>query len=59
MKMEHKALSSLPKIELHLHLDCSLSFAVVKKLRPQIPYGHEAISYIRKLVYNIDIQIRR
>ena len=24
----------LPKIELHLHLDCSLSFEVVKKLRP-------------------------
>ncbi len=27
-------ISSLPKIELHLHLDCSLSFEVVKKLRP-------------------------
>lgn len=27
---------SLPKIELHLHLDCSLSFEVVKKLRPGI-----------------------
>ena len=27
---------SFPKIELHLHLDCSLSFEVVKKLRPDI-----------------------
>lgn len=27
---------NLPKIELHLHLDCSLSFKVVKKLRPGI-----------------------
>ncbi len=26
----------LPKIELHLHLDCSLSYNVVKKLRPKI-----------------------
>ncbi|MEX0609923.1 MAG: adenosine deaminase [Balneolaceae bacterium] len=26
----------LPKIELHLHLDCSLSFEVVKKLKPSI-----------------------
>ncbi|MEX0844022.1 MAG: adenosine deaminase [Balneolaceae bacterium] len=29
-------IKSLPKIELHLHLDCSLSFEVVKKLRPGI-----------------------
>lgn len=28
--------SSLPKIELHLHLDCSLSFDVVKKMNPAI-----------------------
>ncbi|MDR9417354.1 adenosine deaminase [Gracilimonas sp.] len=27
-------ISDLPKIELHLHLDCSLSFEVVKQLRP-------------------------
>ena len=26
---------SLPKIELHIHLDCSLSYNVVKKLRPE------------------------
>ncbi|TYP95540.1 adenosine deaminase [Fodinibius salinus] len=28
--------SSLPKIELHLHLDCSLSYDVVSKLNPDI-----------------------
>lgn len=28
--------SDLPKIELHLHLDCSLSFDVVKKLKPSV-----------------------
>jgi len=28
----------LPKIELHLHLDCSLSYAVVQKLDPQISF---------------------
>jgi adenosine deaminase len=30
--------TSLPKIELHLHLDCSLSFEVVKKIKPEITY---------------------
>jgi adenosine deaminase len=29
-------LKSLPKVELHLHLDCSLSLEVVRKLLPQI-----------------------
>lgn len=29
-------ISALPKIELHLHLDCSLSFDIVKKLDPGI-----------------------
>lgn len=28
-------IQELPKIELHLHLDCSLSFEVVRKLRPE------------------------
>ncbi|MFP8488121.1 adenosine deaminase [Gracilimonas sp. Q87] len=28
-------IQNLPKIELHLHLDCSLSFEVVKQLRPE------------------------
>ncbi len=27
--------SELPKVELHLHLDCSLSYRLVKKLRPR------------------------
>ena len=29
-------LSSLPKVELHLHLDCSLSYDVVKKIDPAV-----------------------
>lgn len=28
--------AALPKVELHLHLDCSLSYGVVKKLNPAI-----------------------
>jgi len=36
MKEKESTLILLPKIELHLHLDCSLSFDVVRKLRPQI-----------------------
>lgn len=28
--------SQLPKVELHLHLDCSLSYRVVRQLRPEI-----------------------
>lgn len=28
-------LNKLPKIELHVHLDCSLSYKVVKKLKPE------------------------
>ena len=31
--------SLLPKIELHLHLDCSLSFDVVQQLEPNITYA--------------------
>lgn len=37
----------LPKIELHLHLDCSMSFDVVKKIRPEITkkqYNEEFIA---------------
>ncbi len=30
--------NKLPKIELHLHLDCSLSYKVVKKINPTINY---------------------
>jgi len=31
-------ISDLPKIELHLHLDCSLSYEVVSQLRPGISF---------------------
>lgn len=31
---------NLPKIELHLHLDCSMSYDVVKRFRPEIT-SHE------------------
>ena len=37
---------SLPKIELHLHLDCSLSYDVVKKLNPSITFEMYQQSFI-------------
>ncbi len=40
-------LISLPKVELHLHLDCSLSYEVVKKINPTITeqqYLHDFIA---------------
>ncbi len=30
--------SKFPKVELHLHLDCSLSYSVVSRLNPTITY---------------------
>jgi adenosine deaminase len=36
MKIDRETLLKLPKTELHLHLDCSLSFDVVRELRPEI-----------------------
>jgi adenosine deaminase len=42
--------STLPKIELHLHLDCSLSYKVVKKLRPDITedeYRHSFVGPVK------------
>ena len=39
-------LRSLPKIELHLHLDCSLSYAAVSRLAPQVT----AEEYAREFV---------
>lgn len=36
MSVEPYTIQSLPKVELHLHLDCSLSFDVVSKIRPVI-----------------------
>jgi adenosine deaminase len=35
-ELDFSTLQSLPKVELHLHLDCSLSYQVVRKLRPNI-----------------------
>jgi len=40
-------MQQLPKIELHLHLDCSLSYAVVQKINPNISldtYNNEFIA---------------
>ncbi|MBL7738297.1 MAG: adenosine deaminase [Chitinophagaceae bacterium] len=37
---------SLPKIELHLHLDCSLSYNVVKQLNPAISYEEYRASFV-------------
>src|SRR6185295_9755803 len=38
--------SKLPKVELHLHLDCSLSYEVVKKINPVITYEEFRESFI-------------
>jgi adenosine deaminase len=37
---------SLPKIELHLHLDCSLSYKVVRQLNPAISYEEYQSSFV-------------
>ena len=37
---------NLPKIELHLHLDCSLSFDVVKKIKPSVTLQEYQESFI-------------
>jgi adenosine deaminase len=39
-------LKSLPKIELHLHLDCSLSFAVVSALVPSVTREEYQSDYV-------------
>ena len=36
----------LPKVELHLHLDCSLSYAVVSRLNPAITHTEYVESFI-------------
>ncbi len=38
--------SKLPKIELHLHLDCSLSYEVVKLIQPDISYETYRDSFV-------------
>jgi adenosine deaminase len=45
-------LRSLPKVELHLHLDCSLSYDVVKKIDPSVTeeeYRNEFIAPVKCL----------
>ncbi len=37
---------TLPKVELHLHLDCSLSYKVVKQLNPQVTFEDYKESFI-------------
>lgn len=40
-------IANMPKVELHLHLDCSLSYEVVKRIRPDITfddYRHDFIA---------------
>ena len=39
-------LSKLPKVELHLHLDCSLSYEVVKQINPAITYEAYRQSFV-------------
>jgi adenosine deaminase len=39
-------LSHLPKIELHLHLDCSLSYGVVQQINPAISYEQYVQAFI-------------
>jgi adenosine deaminase len=38
--------SKLPKVELHLHLDCSLSYDVVKKINPGVTFEEYRESFI-------------
>ena len=39
-------MQELPKVELHLHLDCSLSYQVVSKLKPGISYEAYRQSFV-------------
>ncbi|MEE9449173.1 MAG: adenosine deaminase [Ignavibacteriaceae bacterium] len=41
-----KNIEELPKVELHLHLDCSLSFDVVSKIRPDISVNEYKLEFI-------------
>ncbi|MBL0356680.1 MAG: adenosine deaminase [Chitinophagaceae bacterium] len=44
--------NKLPKVELHLHLDCSLSYDVVKKIDPSVTaeaYHHDFIAPVKCL----------
>lgn len=41
-----KALAEFPKVELHLHLDCSLSYEVVKEINPSVTLDEYTKSFI-------------
>ena len=43
--MQVSKFKNLPKIELHLHLDCSLSYDVVKKIDPTVDLNHYKSSF--------------
>ena len=43
--MQVSKFKNLPKIELHLHLDCSLSYDVVKKIDPEVDLNHYKSSF--------------
>ena len=65
--MSDKDLKNLPKVELHLHLDCCLSFDVVKKINPKIdiqtfnknfkaPYSCSSVKeYIKCAEFAVDL----
>lgn len=38
--------STLPKVELHLHLDCSLSYEVVSKIDPSVTHEDYRTNFI-------------
>lgn len=46
MKTDREILKAVPKVELHLHLDCSLSYEVVKKLNPQVTFNQYKNDFI-------------
>ena len=39
-------IEKLPKVELHLHLDCSLSYDVVKKIDPTVTWEEYNLDYV-------------
>ncbi|MCB0686904.1 MAG: adenosine deaminase [Saprospiraceae bacterium] len=60
-------LKRVPKIELHLHLDCSLSYQVVKKLNPDVTFDeykktfradwhcHSLLDYLARAVKGVEL----
>jgi adenosine deaminase len=46
-----KQLALLPKCELHLHLDCSLSYEVVSKIDPSVTIEDYQQNYIAPAKY--------